>query len=421
MKHDLKETAQPLTLRLFIESLLTRRKLIFKYLIYGSLVTLTILLFMPKTYTSRAVLMPPEDPKSQSVLLQAITGATGFNLGGAVPNLAEELVEVLKSRTIAESVLGRVSLNGQSLEVLLEGRNREETLRALSQRVKFFSNKQRFITIDGSWETPYFSFSEADEDSAKMMSARLATAFLRALDETNRKLVNQRSLYNAAYFSDQLQMAKAELDTAYKRLEEFQRRNKAVAISDQMRVQMQAASEIKAKVISTQIELDLLLRDRLETDPLVTEVKNRLRELESQYNRVSLGKGDNYAIGFENLPALNREYATYFREVKIQEEVYALLKQLYYRERLQGFRDTPTIVVLDPPQIPDLRTSPKRITTLFLGFIFWGALAVFHILISELLKSFFKDPRHASLRELLLSSYLEIAFWDKRKKETKQP
>jgi len=403
-------TLQPPTLlRHYLEILLENRGFIGKIVLAATLVVALVVFLLPKTYSAKVVLMPPEDPSKQNLLLQAVAGSSGLSglIGGSTTT--DVLVEILKSRTVADSLSVALGL----AEFLLDAddahkhqrEQQEKIATALSDATRITSSKQGFITIEVRLSTPAFSFSQADEDSVKHRVVRLANGYADMLDRTNRRLANLKSLYNARYFSEQMQQAKRDLDSAYSNLERFQKSHKAVAISEQMKLQLEAASKLKASMIAEEINLDLLLRDRQPNDMTVIESRNRLNEVRSKYNEVALGKSDKFAMGFEEMPALAREYANYYREVRIHEEVYALLKQLYFKERVQGYRDTPTVVVLDDARLPIQRTSPKRLTTMLLSVPISFLAAVSLVFFMRFLRRSQQDESYQRLWTLLNQTF----------------
>jgi uncharacterized protein involved in exopolysaccharide biosynthesis len=70
------------------------------------------------------------------------------------------------------------------------------------------------------------------------------------------------------------------------------------------------------------------------------------------------------------VPELGKELATLLREVKIQNEVYILLQQQYYKERIQENRDLPTVEVLDKAITPLRKSAPKTVVSTITGGIF---------------------------------------------------
>lgn len=396
---------KPTLLRHYLELLLEHFGFIVRFVVFSLLLTAAVLWLMPRTYTAKTTLMPPEDPNKPNALLQA-TGNLGISILGSASsvNMTDVLVEILKSRTVAESLIVAQNLEALFLtdrDYTLPAAERLEKVRSLlADATRITASKQGFITIEVRLSTPAFSFNPADDDSVKLKVAHLANSYAAVLDRINRRLANAKSLYNAAYFREQLLLAQQELDSAYARLERFQTSNKAVALTEQMKLQLEALSKLKASILTEEINLDLLLRDRQPSDLMVIESKNRLAELQRKYSEMLMGKSDRYAMGLDQMPALAREYANYYREVKISEEVYALLKQLYYKERLQGYRNTPTVIVLDEAKAPTRHTSPKRLETLLLVLPISMFAAISIVLFKNFLQRTRTDEGYARLWHL---------------------
>ena len=53
---------------------------------------------------------------------------------------------------------------------------------------------------------------------------------------------------------------------------------------------------------------------------------------------MEMGNQD-YLVAFKDVPEIGRELAQLVREVKVQNEVYMLLQQQYFKERIQENRD----------------------------------------------------------------------------------
>jgi hypothetical protein len=324
---------------------------------------------------------------------------------------------MLKSRAVAESLITQENLAAillnESEQAKTDLEKTELLIKSLSDISRFTTNKAGYITIEVKMSTPAFSFSQRDDDSARAVCVRIANGYAATLDKINRRLANLKSLYNAEYFAEQVRLAKVELDTAYSVFERFQTSNKAVALSEQMKLQLEVVSKIKAQMLAEELQLDLLLRDRQPSDMLVMESKLRLSEYRKKYEESMQGNADRLTLGFNEMPAVSREYANYFREVKIHEEVYGLLKQLYFKERVQGYRDTPTVVVLDSAKRPFYPTSPKRtLTILTICLIsFFGGIGI--VLARERLKRIASDEKYLRLRDLLKfqqENFLKLFF-----------
>jgi uncharacterized protein involved in exopolysaccharide biosynthesis len=109
-------------------------------------------------------------------------------------------------------------------------------------------------------------------------------------------------------------------------------------------------------------------------------LRKKLSELKQEYDKFEIGT-DDYLLAFADVPELGMELARLIREVKIQSEVYLLLQQQYYRERIQENRDLPTVEILDEA-IPPLKAASPRIlfSTLISGLFIFLILSLFFIL-----------------------------------------
>jgi uncharacterized protein involved in exopolysaccharide biosynthesis len=84
---------------------------------------------------------------------------------------------------------------------------------------------------------------------------------------------------------------------------------------------------------------------------------------------------NDYLLSFKDLPVLSKQLASLLREVKIQNEVYLLLQQQYYKEKIQENRDLPTVQVLDRAIPPLKASSPRIIFSTFIGALFFFLLS----------------------------------------------
>ena len=84
------------------------------------------------------------------------------------------------------------------------------------------------------------------------------------------------------------------------------------------------------------------------------------------------------------------ELSKLMRTVKIKNEVYLLLQQQYYKERIQENRDVPTIDVLDEAIPPEKKASPRIIYSTTVSFVFILLLVSSFFIFREKKISFFK-------------------------------
>jgi len=121
-------------------------------------------------------------------------------------------------------------------------------------------------------------------------------------------------------------------------------------------------------------------------------LKKKLNQLNNEYEKFNIDS-DDYLIAFSDVPELGMLLSKLLRTVKIKNEVYLLLQQQYYKERIQENRDVPTIDILDEAIPPEKKVSPRLIYSTFVSSIFVLLIVSSFLIFREKKISFFKKER----------------------------
>jgi capsule polysaccharide export protein KpsE/RkpR len=127
--------------------------------------------------------------------------------------------------------------------------------------------------------------------------------------------------------------------------------------------------ELKGQLMAAQIQLGVTQRfasadssevDRLRTQ--ISETQGRIRDLEQGHGERAAG---DIFIPTQAVPDLGLRYSRLLRDIKVQETVFELLTQQYELAKMEEAKDSPTIQVLDPADVPERKSKPKRGTIVF--------------------------------------------------------
>lgn len=356
-----------MTLHDIIHTILLYRNPILKITITTPIIIFLILLFIyPISYKAPVTILPPSDQDQMGGLRGIISGGDVSNLflGNLTQSSSQINIEILKSRTAAEHVVKKHDLmKYYGTKTLYEACNK------LQKDLDVELSKESIITFDVKVSTSFLPLLFDDLDSTKKFAAKLSNSYVEALDKINTEKISYKARRAREYIEEQLEITEALLDTAEEKLMEFKQKNKTIALPEQLQSAIESSANIKAEIIQTEIEIGLLesnLRD--DSPPLIT-LRKKLSELKQEYDKFKIGTED-YLIAFEDVPELSKEFADLLREVKIQNEIYLLLQQQYYKEKIQENKDLPTIEVLDEAIPPLKASSPRTIFTTILGGIF---------------------------------------------------
>lgn len=339
----------------------------------------------PVTYTSSVTILPPERKKDFGLgsLLGSGSDFGSLSLSSLSIASSEIYIQILKSRTVGEFVVNKLKLK-EKFNVDTE----QEAVGKLQNMISTDLSKEGIVKLSVDVTSGLFPSIFTNKDSLKSEAQLIAEAFIDGLNFVNNSKISNKSKSTRIYLEGQLELTKAILDSLERALVEFQQKNKTISLPEQMKSSLEAAAKLKSEITKIEIEMSLLKNDVTEENKYYNSLKKQLEELRNQYYKFDTDKID-YLVSFKNAPELGREFSALYREVRIQNEIYVMLQQMYYKEKIQEKRDIPTIDILDEPIKPDKPTSPRMIFSSIIGgiFIFIGLSAFFLYKESLLLKA----------------------------------
>jgi uncharacterized protein involved in exopolysaccharide biosynthesis len=362
-------------------------------LITSVLLFLVLLLVYPISYEAPVTILPPEK-NNQMGGLSTLLGSedlSGLITSGLSNANSQLFMEILKSRTAALYVVKKHNLTN-----FYDTKNEVEAARKLSETLSIDLNKEGIIRLTVNTSTSLFPIFTSQSDSIRKLSAELSNSFVEALDIINREKLSSKAKRARIYIESQLEQTKSLLDSAENDLMLFQKKNKTVSLPEQVQAAIEGAANLKSDIIKTEIELGLMQPNLREDSKALMSLKSKLQELRNQYNKLEMGNQD-YLVAFKDVPELGKELAGLVREVKIQNEVYLLLQQQYFKERIQENRDIPTVEVLDEAIPPLKPVGPRLILSTILGGIFVFLLVSLFYVTNEMKILSFKKNKSKEL------------------------
>lgn len=371
--------------------LVNRVKLLAGTIISAVIIFLYLLVISPVTFNAPVSILPPQNTSSMSGLGGLLSGGdfTSLLTGDMSSANSEIYIQILKSRSACEYVVKKFNLKNYY--------NVESTQRAvenLQENLNVDLSKEGIITVSVNLRSKYLPMFTDDQDTLKKFSAKVSNSFVAALDSINKEKLSSKAKSAREYIEIQIQQTKNDLDSAEKKLVEFQKTNKAVSLPEQVEAVINAAAQIKTQMIETEVEIGYLQNNLKSDNKTLLALNQKLNELRDQYNKMEMGNQD-YLLAFSQLPDLGKELADLMREVKIQNEVYLLLQQQYYKEKIQENKDIPTIEVLDKAIPPLKAVAPRTIFSTGIGAMFVFLFLTLLIVIKEKkLLSYIKNNRN---------------------------
>lgn len=370
--------------------LLINWKAILKYTFGAAiLIFVYLLLVSPITYKAPVTILPPTENDQFSGLGSLISGSGvgDFLTGKLAPGNSQLFLQILKSRTAAEYVIRK-----NNLLKFYDEKKEFEAVKKLQSDLEMDLSKEGIITLSVNVSSEYIPLVFSNTDAIKDLSAQISNSFVEALDSINREKVSYRAKRGREYIEEQLKITKTELDTAEVKLMQFQKKNKTVSLPDQLTSAIESAAKLKAEIVNTEIEIGLLEPNSRPDNKSLLALRQKLDQLNNEYDKFDIDS-DDYLVAFSSVPELGMQLSKLLRTVKIKNEVYLLLQQQYYKERIQENRDVPTIDILDEAIPPEKQVSPRLVYSTVVGSIFVLLIVSAFFIFREKKISFFKKER----------------------------
>jgi capsule polysaccharide export protein KpsE/RkpR len=345
------------------------RRLLFRFAAWGVLASAIICLLIPNKYDSVTQLMPPDSGNSSSMMLAALAGKgsdTADMLGGYAGTLlgtkssGAEFIGILQSRTVEDALVSKFDLRR------VYWVNRWDDARKELQERTFIAEDRKSGIIN-------IRVRDRRPDRAKAM----AQEYVDQLNQAVNTLSTSSARREREFLETRLKAVKQELDQAATDFSQFASKNTAINIPEQGKAMVEAAARLQGELIAAEAQREGLAQIYTPQNPRVRAVEGKIEELRRQLNKLTAaGTGAGQSTeetelypSIRQLPLLGVTYADLFRRTKIEEAVYERLTGEYEMAKVQEAKEIPTVKVLDPPDYPERKVTPRRSLWVGAGFL----------------------------------------------------
>lgn len=374
--------AEKVNIYSYLTVLVGYRRFIFLNLVGVCLIVAIISLLLPSWYRATTTILPPGGEALGLAAASSLLGtASGLATSFSLPFMAtpsDIIAAILKSRSVGEAVVQK-----ENLMEAYKTKSLENALREL------FSHVSVKVTQEGLISLSY-------EDKDRIRASNVANRFVEELDRINRETSSSQAKNARMFIEKRLTQTQKELTRAEENLRRFQEENKTILLNEQMKAAIEKAADLKAQMVSSEIDLNVLSKTLSFSHPQIKSLRSRINEIKKQLEILQLGNQEEDSEGktvldvpFAEVPSLSLKLARLVREVKIQEGIFGLLTQQYEQYKIQETKDTPTIQILDRAVPPERRAKPKR--ALLVGLS--GILSIFASLVFIFGLEYFKRSK----------------------------
>lgn len=362
-----------------------RKRLIATVTLVLVLTAVAASLLMTPIYTATTnILLPQQQSSTAAVLAQTLGGLAGGALGLNTPN--DLYIGMLKSRTVAKTLIDKYDLQRRYKTKTLD-----DTYKALEANTEIKAGKDNIISV-------------AVDDKDPRFAAKLANAYVTALESLADKLAVGEASQRRVFFERQLKTAHTQLSEAEDQLRAIQEKTGVIQPTMQASMVMQAVAQAKAEIAAKEVQLAGMRAFATAQNPDYARALQELDALRAKLRQLEQSspetKGDVMTPTGE-VPKLGLAYARQLREVKYRETLFDLMAKLYEAARLDEAKEAPLIQVLDLATPPAHKSKPKRMLMVALAGVVGLFIGIFWAFIREAVERQRQDPEQAERLALL--------------------
>ncbi len=382
------------------------RRGLLRWAAYGLLFSAVIAFVIPKRFESTARLMPPDQQgSSMAMLAAAATGRGGSGLGsgslGGLGSIASDVlgmknsgdlfIGMLQSRTVEDDIINKFNLRKVYRDRYMEDGRKD---------------LEKNTTVTADRKSGIITIQVSDRDPQR--AAALAQEYMTELNRVVILLNTSSARREREFLEGRLGQVKEDLESAENGFSDFASKNTALDIPAQGKAMIEASAAVEGQLIGAQTELESLKQIYADGNVRVRSTQARVDELRHQLEKLggkfdtptpSGAQPDDQSMypSIRKLPQLGVKYADLYRNTKVQEAVFETLTQEYELAKVQEAKETPSVKILDSPNVPERKSYPPRLLLITLGTLLVSSIYVVYIIGNSLWLEIDSQNQHKML------------------------
>jgi len=346
--------------------------------------------FYPNTYKPVVrVLVDSSFGNSAASSLSSAAISSMLGIGGTQKNSTVSLLEkIMQGNKLKDAIAEKCGL--------YEHYKIPKTLEYKSYMRKLVENKFRMeYNAVEAVGNPSVVLLLSYTDTDKVFATEVLKKSVEILDEEFKNITLDKVRTKKKYLEDTVQMIQKDFSTAQQKLIDFQ---------SQYGGDLKSLAQQQTKYIA-QLQADIYKQELLirslylpESDPQVIQLRDQIRQKKRLINELKSGGGSfsKAPVPLSEIPDLERQYAQLSMEVKIQSELYSMMRKELEKSKIEEADTMPVFQLLDDFEVPLVKDGPKRA---FMCIIFTLAAFVISILLAFILEYFTRVKNHPEENE----------------------
>lgn len=335
-------------------------KIILVNAIVGAIAVI-VLLILPEWYRSTAVVISEQQDNQLNVTSVALSN---FGIAGGLFGQNEETLRYLRylnSRTIADNVIDKFDLMTE-----WDKETRFKTYDKLRDDVAFVDNEDGSISISVIYK----------KDAQK--AADIANYYVEELIKMIKKYESNYKNYVEKVYNEQ----NKKLYEIEEKFGKFQAETGIYDLETQTGLVFEALTELEVQKIQLEIQRDIYKSTSESNDPRINELESQILIVDKKIRDYK--SNNSYSnIAVDKLSDQGIDYLRQYRDIMVQEQIVQFLAIEFEQSKLSSQKEESKLNVIDYAVPADMKSKPKRFTSLILILMASGVISLIAFNIKE--------------------------------------
>lgn len=375
----------------------TSKRRLLTWAFVGTVVAALASVIIPSTYTGVTRTLVPQQGQSLATAMLSQLGGLANLAGGAsgIKNPGDIYISMLKSVSVTDRMIDRFKL-AQRYRVTLRTEARDRLLASS----RFAADRNGILTIETD-----------DKDPAT--AATMANAYVDELYELTKTLAITEAAQRRLFFERQLADTRDRLASLESKGRSLIDVTGFASLETQGRATAESIAKLRMGISAKEVEIGAMSSYAGKDNPEMHRARQELASLRQELARLEVGTLRPPPLRPESSASAavetgREDTVRLLREVKYNQALLEQLSKQYEIARLDESKEAPVIQVMDRAQIPERRSSPRRLQMTLLGLVMGLLAGVLATLIDGALTAVRRDPAKAEALMAVRRAWLEL-------------
>ncbi len=343
-------------------------------------------------YAAHVTFFPPVRESSG---LNSLISSLGFQPSYSTAVMDEQINTLFWAKSIRRKVIEEFNL--YETFKLTENKNKfENTLKAMEDKLYLETSEIGGMTFSKTLSFTIYALHTSPDTAKQIVDFTFGL-----LDSAMRTITSDRAREQRLFVEKQLQAHLAVLDSLENAYKEFQITNKAYDIPEQLKIAVEAYADLKAALLTNEVRLGALKGKLSAGAPAVKSLQKENQILSRKLAALEKKSEPDVLPGLRMSTELAPVYASFIRDIEVQNKLILYLSKELEEARLKEARDVSPLIIIDPSFVPQYKAKPKR---LFVIALILGPYMLFIVSVMTLQEYYRINLKQSSLVKSLIDA-----------------